>query len=85
MNEAVAYKNQCPCSRTMSASHEILDGTVHPGRGPRQKESQGRGRNQRGKTITETSGLKKVPATKSGQDAGLSIFGGWHLFPFDSE
>jgi hypothetical protein len=66
MNEAVAYKNQCPCSRTMSASHEILDGTVHPGRGPRQK-------------------VKKVPATKSGQDAGLSKFGGWHLFPFDSE
>jgi hypothetical protein len=26
-----------------------------------------------------------VPATKSGQDASLSIFGGWHLFPFDSE
>ena len=22
-----------------------------------------------------------VPATKSGQDASFSIFGGWHLFP----
>jgi len=24
-----------------------------------------------------------VPATKSGQDASFSKFGGWHLFPFD--
>ena len=25
---------------------------------------------------------KMVPATKSGQDASFSIFGGWHLLPF---
>ena len=25
--------------------------------------------------------VNKVPATKSGQDANFSIFGGWHLFP----
>jgi formylglycine-generating enzyme len=31
---------------------------------------------------TGSNRVNKVPATKSGQDANFSIFGGWHLFPF---
>jgi hypothetical protein len=28
-----------------------------------------------------TATKNKVPAPKSGHDANVSIFGGWHLFP----